>query len=488
MVDTLAPARLRRAAAHDARRRARRSRPARSPAASSTFGGLALLGQRARRRRQRPRRSPRRRARRRARRGARRADRAAGPPPGPGVLAARAAAAARRRPLRRRCSASASRPSSSRSPSGRWPASSVALGDPALGAADRPRLRRRARAAGRSSSPRSRHELRRRRPRRDGRAPARSCARCGAADALALLLCAARCRRAPTPGRRRRRPRRAQPDRSIGGAAALDLHERPGGRSIRGAAHAPRCPAATRRSAAAWSPGASPIGSCVASLDTLAPTRAVRRRAPTRSRCRPAGWPGASARRPATRSPCSTWPRPAAARGSWRPARRPASSAARRSPATRSSSTSPPRTAAAIDGVDLLTGARRTLRSERRAAAQQPGGAGRRPGLRPLDLPAPAAAARPADPPRRRAATASCTRPCRPAGATATTRRAAPAPRGAGQPSAARPPPEAGVETTLWSTALDRGRRLRHEARQAQGQAARGDDPASRPGSGPRAG
>ena len=93
--------RLRRAAADDAWSRARRSRPARSPAGSLTFGGLALLGARsapAARAASRPRvaRSPRRVGEARGR-----ADRPAGPPPGARVVAPGAAGAARGRALRR---------------------------------------------------------------------------------------------------------------------------------------------------------------------------------------------------------------------------------------------------------------------------------------------------------------------------------------------------------------------------------------------------
>ena len=91
---------------------------------------------------------------------------------------------------------------------------SVALGDPALGRADRPR----------ASAPAARCPVialaplagraRRRRPRRDGRAARASCAGCGRLDALALAACAAALWAAPA-GRpravvRRRRPRRPE--------------------------------------------------------------------------------------------------------------------------------------------------------------------------------------------------------------------------------------------------------------------------------------
>ena len=286
MVETLAPAGYARAAADHGdrvrdvrRRRARRRR--RSPSAASRCSATRSAPTA-------PARGRGDRARRRGRRGARRADRAAGPPPGPGVLAARACPSRSPPASTASCSASASRPSSSRFAVWALAGIAVALGDPALGL-----LIGLAFGAGRALPVIALAPF-------GGGAAARGDGRAAAHPALAAARstpprwpsCAVDAVRRARAGRGQRLRRRLRrPDASTG--ATLALH-RPGGPGeLRGPAGvAAARPATTPRSAAGRH-----------GLDRR--RRGGRRRAwarsprpaPTRSRSRTRGSPGAPGRR-----------------------------------------------------------------------------------------------------------------------------------------------------------------------------------------------
>ena len=400
------------------------------------------------------------------RRGARHPDRAAGPPPGAGVVAARAAGAAGGRALRR-----AARPRlhdlhphvrgvgarggqrRARRPGARRRA--------------RPRVRRRPRAAGDRARAGRRDRPRQRRPRGDGRAPRdparaargrrgrarrlrrrddRRGARRRGDEAGPARVRRPRSRRPPRPGP----PPRARTSRSSGRA-------RPA-RATSAAPTAPSaCPVAIPRSAPASSAGAPPRArSCSPTPDTLTPvaTYAAPGAGPFAFSDQWVVWLVGNAQLVVQPRDASVAPRTIATARPGEQLGRPSIAGGavvfHRAGKTGSS-------IRLFDLVANLEGVH-PLRAPR--AAQQPDLRRRPPALRPLDLHAPGAPARAARPPQDHARPPRSTAPLRPPAATPATSRATTATH-AGykgrKPPPLAPRPPAGVVDTLWTTALGPG-------------------------------